>query len=196
MKARYVFIFLLVFAVAGLTTHRLISSETTKKPDNTMVPAHTETAAFAAGCFWGVQADFDNVKGVISTEVGYEGGHTKNPTYKDVCTDRTGHAESVQVMYDPSVVSYNDLLKVFWEIHDPTTPNRQGPDVGSQYRSVIFYHSDEQQAAAIASEDALAKSGKYRNPIVTEIVPAQTFWRAEEYHQKYLKKHGQAACGI
>jgi len=161
-----------------------------------MVPAHTETAAFAAGCFWGVQADFDNVKGVISTEVGYEGGHTKNPTYKDVCTDRTGHAESVQVMYDPSVVSYNDLLKVFWEIHDPTTPNRQGPDVGSQYRSVIFYHSDEQQAAAIASEDALAKSGKYRNPIVTEIVPAQTFWRAEEYHQKYLKKHGQAACGI
>jgi len=196
MKAKYVLIIVLASAIAGLTTHRLLSSENTKKSDNTMVPEHTETAAFAAGCFWGVQADFDNVKGVISTEVGYEGGHTKNPTYKDVCTDRTGHAETVQVVYDPSVVSYNDLLKAFWELHDPTTPNRQGPDVGSQYRSVIFYFTPEQQSAAIASKEALAKSGKFRNPIVTEIVPSQIFYRAEEYHQEYLKKHGQAACGI
>jgi peptide-methionine (S)-S-oxide reductase len=196
MKARYAVVFILAIVIAGVSAHRLISSENTKKMEATMVPEHAETATFAAGCFWGVQSAFSQVKGVISTEAGYTGGHTKNPTYKDVCTDRTGHAESVLVVYDPTVVSYDDLLRVFWAIHDPTTFNRQGPDFGSQYRSVIFYHSPEQKAAAVASEEALAKSGKYKDPIVTEIVAATTFYRAEEYHQNYLKKHGEAACPI
>ena len=156
----------------------------------------TDTATFAAGCFWGVQAAFDEVKGVVSTTVGYTGGHTEKPTYPDVCSDTTGHAEALQIVFDPQVVTYDQLLDTFWSIHDPTTPNRQGPDVGTQYRSVIFYHGDTEHAAAVASRDKLAKSGKYRRPIVTEIVPASVFWPAEEYHQKYFQKHGGGSCHI
>jgi peptide-methionine (S)-S-oxide reductase len=154
-----------------------------------------QKATFGAGCFWGVEAEFRQLpKGVVSTAVGYEGGSMTNPTYRDVCTDRTGHAEAVEVEYDPEEISYEDLLKVFWENHDPTTLNRQGPDVGKQYRSVIFYHTPEQQAAALASKEKLEKSGKYRRPIVTEIVPATTFYRAEDYHQQYLEKRGLSSC--
>ncbi len=154
-----------------------------------------QKATFGAGCFWGVEAEFRQLpKGVVSTAVGYEGGSMKNPTYRDVCTDRTGHAEAVEVEYDPEEISYEDLLKVFWENHNPTTLNRQGPDVGAQYRSVIFYHTPEQQAAALTSKEKLEKSGKYRRPIVTEIVPATTFYRAEEYHQQYLEKRGLSSC--
>jgi methionine-S-sulfoxide reductase len=155
-----------------------------------------EKAAFAAGCFWGVEATFRRIKGVSNTTVGYMGGTFKNPTYKDVCTDKTGHAETVLVEYDPAVVSYDDLLKVFWENHDPTTVNRQGPDVGTQYRSVVFYYTPEQQAAAAAFKEKLQKSGKFKRPIVTEIMPAVEFYRAEEYHQRYLEKHGLESCGV
>jgi len=155
-----------------------------------------EKATFGAGCFWGVEAAFRQVKGVTSTAVGYMGGTLKDPTYQDVCTDETGHAEVVQVEFDPSQVSYDDLLQVFWANHDPTTMNRQGPDVGTQYRSAIFYHTPEQKTAAEASKGALASSGKFRRPIVTEIVPATDFWRAEEYHQQYLEKRGLAHCRI
>ena len=155
-----------------------------------------EKATFAAGCFWGVEAAFRRVPGVLETQVGYTGGHTDHPTYEQVCTDRTGHAEAVEVTYDPARVSYGDLLQVFWEIHDPTTPNRQGPDVGSQYRSAIFTYSPEQQRMAEESRAAVGGSGRFRRPVVTEIVPAQTFWRAEEYHQRYLEKHGRGACHL
>ena len=153
-----------------------------------------EKATFGAGCFWGVEAAFRQVKGVLSTAVGYSGGHLDNPTYKDVCSGRTGHAEVVEVEYDPSQVSYDDLLKVFWENHDPTTMNRQGPDVGAQYRSAIFFHSPEQEAAARASKEK-AQSG-FKNKIVTEITPVSEFYRAEEYHQQYLEKRGLAHCSI
>lgn len=153
-------------------------------------------ATFAAGCFWGVEAAFRRVKGVISTQVGYTGGTFPNPTYEDVCTDRTGHAEAVQIEFDPAQVTYEQLLDVFWSIHDPTTLNRQGPDVGTQYRSAIFYHSPEQEAAARASKEQQQNSGRYRRPIVTEIVPATTFYRAEEYHQRYYEKHGITHCAI
>jgi peptide-methionine (S)-S-oxide reductase len=153
-------------------------------------------ATFAAGCFWGVEAEFRRLKGVNSTQVGYTGGHTKNPNYKQVCTDGTGHAEAVEVDYDPAQISYDALLTEFWGMHDPTTMNRQGPDVGSQYRSTIFYHSPEQEAAAKASRDKLAASGKYKRPIVTEIKPVQEFWRAEDYHQQYLEKRGEASCHL
>ncbi len=153
-----------------------------------------EKATFGAGCFWGVQAAFDNVEGVISTTVGYTGGTTDNPTYRDVCGHQTGHAEAVEVTFDPSIVSYEKLLEVFWNMHDPTTLNRQGPDVGDQYRSAIFYHTPEQREKAERSKSELQASGRFRNPIVTEIVPAGRFWRAEEYHQKYLVKHGRASC--
>jgi peptide-methionine (S)-S-oxide reductase len=155
-----------------------------------------EKATFGAGCFWGVEAAFRQVKGVISTAVGYMGGSQKDPTYQDVCTDRTGHAEVVQVEFDPSQVSYEELLRVFWENHDPTTLNRQGPDVGTQYRSAIFFHTPEQQVAAKASKEALAHSGRYKRPVVTEIVPAPEFWRAEDYHQQYLEKRGLAHCRL
>jgi peptide-methionine (S)-S-oxide reductase len=154
------------------------------------------TATFAAGCFWGVEETFHKVKGVTATAVGYSGGTTPNPTYEDVCTDRTGHAEAVQVEFDPAQVSYEELLKVFWENHDPTTRNRQGPDIGSQYRSAIYYHTPEQKAAAEAFKDQLQKSGKYRRPIVTEITPAGPFYRAEEYHQRYLEKRGLGECHL
>ena len=153
-----------------------------------------DTATFAAGCFWGVEAEFSKLKGVASTTVGYTGGHTQRPTYRDVCSDTTGHAEAVEVVFDPSIVTYEQLLDTFWVIHDPTTPNRQGPDSGSQYRSAIFYHSPEQKDAALASKARLEKSGKLKRPAVTEIGPAAAFWRAEEYHQQYFRKHAGAAC--
>ncbi len=156
----------------------------------------TEKATFGAGCFWGVEAAFRQVHGVTSTAVGYMGGQLKNPTYRDVCTDQTGHAEVVEVTFDRSQVSYADLLKVFWENHDPTQFNRQGPDYGKQYRTVIFFHSLEQEAAARVSKDDLDRSGKYQRRIVTEITPAAEFWRAEEYHQQYLEKRGLASCHI
>ena len=151
----------------------------------------TEKTTFGAGCFWGVEAAFRKVQGVVSTAVGYSGGTLKNPTYEAVCTDQTGHAEVVQVEYDPSKVSYDDLLDLFWRVHDPTTMNRQGPDIGSQYRSAIYFHSPEQEKAAIASKEKTQNSGAYNSrPIVTEITPASEFYRAEEYHQQYFAKHG------
>lgn len=156
----------------------------------------TEKVTFGAGCFWGVEAAFRKVKGVTATTVGYTGGMFKNPTYKDVCSGKTGHAEAVQVEYDPAQVSYEDLLKVFWNIHDPTTLNRQGPDIGTQYRSAIFFHTPEQEAAAKASKAKLEWSSQYRKPVVTEITPASEFWRAEEYHQQYFEKRGRGSCGI
>jgi peptide-methionine (S)-S-oxide reductase len=156
----------------------------------------TEKATFGAGCFWGVEAAFRQVHGVVATAVGYEGGTLDNPSYRDVCSHTTGHAEVVEVEYDSARVRYEDLLGVFWANHDPTQLNRQGPDVGDQYRSVIFYHSPEQQAAAEASRDAEAASGRHRRPIVTLIEPAGTFYRAEEYHQQYLEKRGLSSCHI
>lgn len=149
-----------------------------------------EVATFAAGCFWGVEELFRHEKGVKDTVVGYTGGHFPNPTYKDVCNNKTGHAEAIQVTYDPEEISYGKLLKIFWENHDPTTPDRQGPDIGSQYRSAIFYNSEEQKQAALNSKEALEKSGRYKNSIVTEIMPASVFYPAEEYHQQYLEKTG------
>ncbi len=153
-----------------------------------------ETATFGAGCFWGVEAAFRRLAGVSSTRVGYAGGAMPNPTYQDVCSDSTGHAEVVEVTFDPAVISYHDLLTVFWENHDPTTKDRQGPDVGTQYRSVIFFHSAEQEAEAKLSRDAAQKN--FKRPIVTEIVPAQTFWAAEDYHQQYLEKRGLSHCHL
>ncbi len=150
----------------------------------------TEKATFAAGCFWGVEDAFRKVKGVVNAKVGYTGGKTKNPTYEMVCSDSTGHAEAVDVEYDPSKVSYDGLLDVFWGIHDPTQLNRQGPDVGTQYRSAIFYHNEKQKKAATASKNKLEKSGKYKKPIMTQIVPVSDFYKAEEYHQKYFEKKG------
>jgi peptide-methionine (S)-S-oxide reductase len=155
-----------------------------------------ETAIFAAGCFWGIETAFRNIPGVVDAAVGYSGGHTQNPTYKDVCTDETGHAEVVQVTFDPSKLSYEQLLDAFWKMHDPTQVNRQGPDFGSQYRSAIFFHSPEQKAAAEKSKAALQAGGKFRKPIATEITPAGLFYRAEEYHQRYLEKRGAASCHI
>ncbi len=155
-----------------------------------------EKATFGAGCFWGVEAAFRQIKGVVSTSVGYSGGSYQNPSYRDVCTGRTGHAEVVEVAYDPAKVSYEDLLKVFWENHDPTTMNRQGPDVGTQYRSAIFFHTSEQQAAALASKNELDGNGKYKKPIVTQVEPASQFYEAEDYHQQYLEKRGLSTCHI
>jgi peptide-methionine (S)-S-oxide reductase len=155
-----------------------------------------ETATFAAGCFWGVEATFRALPGVVGTRVGYTGGTAEAPTYEQVCTDRTGHAEAVEVTYDPLRVTYDALLNVFWENHDPTTKDQQGPDVGSQYRSAIFYHSPEQQKAAERSVAALGAAHRYPRPIVTQIVPAVTFFPAEEYHQRYLEKRGLATCHI
>jgi len=156
----------------------------------------TEKATFGAGCFWGVEETFRKLKGVTDTAVGYAGGAKDNPTYEDVCTDETGHAEVVQVEFDPAKISYRELLDVFWANHNPTTLNRQGPDVGTQYRSVIFYHSPEQKAAAEESKNALAKSGRFKREIVTQIEPAPKFFPAEEYHQRYLEKRGLSHCAI
>jgi len=152
------------------------------------------TATFGAGCFWGVEATFSRLDGVTATGVGYTGGSLDNPAYEDVCGGRTGHAEVLQVTFDPSVISYQELLEVFWGCHDPTTPNRQGPDVGSQYRSVIFCHGEEQRRIAEASRDAKQQAGVFTAPIVTEISLAPVFYRAEDYHQKYLEKRGLASC--
>lgn len=154
----------------------------------------TEIATFGAGCFWGVEAAFRRLPGVVDVAAGYSGGHMPNPTYKDVCSHTTGHAEVVQVTFDPRKISYDQLLDLFWQIHNPTQVNRQGPDVGTQYRSAIFVHSPEQKAIAERSKAALAASGKFQRPIATEITTAGPFYRAEEYHQKYLEKHGAASC--
>ena len=155
-----------------------------------------EKATFAAGCFWGVEETFRTTPGVLETQVGYTGGKTEKPTYHEVCTDTTGHAEAVEVTYDPAKVSYGQLLNIFWENHNPTQMNRQGPDVGTQYRSAIFFHSPEQQREAIASKETLANSGKFSKPIATQIVQAEPFYRAEEYHQQYLLKRGRTHCHI
>ncbi len=154
------------------------------------------TATFGAGCFWGVEAAFRRIAGVIDTAVGYAGGHTENPTYRAVCSHTTGHAEVVQVEYDPERVTYEELLEAFWSMHDPTQLNRQGPDIGDQYRTVIFYHSPEQEEAAQISKRRLAAGGGIGRPIVTQIEAAPTFWRAEEYHQRYLEKNANAACHL
>ena len=151
-------------------------------------------ATFGAGCFWGVELTFQKTKGVTSTSVGYTGGTTKNPTYEDVCTGRSGHAEVVQVEFDPSIVSYEELLDVLWGCHDPTTLNRQGPDRGTQYRSAIYYHSSDQEASAKASKKKADKSGRFSSAIVTEITPASEYTMAEDYHQKYLEKRGMGSC--
>ena len=175
----------------------------TQRPDaKTDVPqtadpsAKTEIATFGAGCFWGVEAAFRQIKGVTATAVGYSGGTMVSPTYRDVCTDRTGHAEVVRVEYNPNAVSYDDLLEVFWTNHDPTQVNRQGPDVGTQYRSAVFFHNDVQAEAARASKEKLEQSGRFSRPIATRIEPAAEFYLAEEYHQQYLEKRGLASCHI
>jgi len=156
----------------------------------------TEKAIFAAGCFWGIELKFSQVEGVVSTRVGYTGGSKDDPTYRDVCSKSTGHAEAVEVEFDPAQVSYDQLLDRFWAMHDPTTLNRQGPDVGDQYRSAVFCTSAAQRDAALASKAKLAESGRFPLPVVTEIGPASEFWPAEEYHQKYLEKRGRSACNI
>lgn len=153
-------------------------------------------ATFGAGCFWGVEKSFMDLKGVKSTTVGYMGGKTKNPTYQEVCTDKTGHAEVVQIEYNPDIISYKELLDVFWDIHDPTQKNRQGVDIGTQYRSVIFYHTEEQKNIAEKEKEKLEKSGRYKKKIETDIKPALEFYRAEEYHQKYFEKHSNKSCKI
>ncbi|CAG1066394.1 Peptide methionine sulfoxide reductase MsrA [uncultured bacterium] len=160
-----------------------------------MENSRVEKAIFAAGCFWGVEETFRNIKGVVSTLVGYTGGHTENPSYREVCSDTTGHAEAVEVTFDPEMVSYKELLDAFWASHDPTTPDRQGPDIGSQYRSAIFYHGEEQKRLAEESKKDLNASGVYSLPVVTEISEASEFYPAEEYHQKYLLKRGIVHCG-
>jgi len=158
--------------------------------------AKTEKATFAAGCFWGVEETFRQIPGVKATAVGYTGGKTATPTYEQVCTDTTGHAEAIEIDYDPAVVSYETLLETFWANHDPTTLNRQGPDVGTQYRSAIFFHSPEQETAARQSLTRLQESGRFKRPIVTQVVPAAPFYRAEEYHQRYLQKRGLGSCHV
>ncbi|VVB98668.1 Peptide methionine sulfoxide reductase MsrA [uncultured archaeon] len=159
--------------------------------------AAREAAIFAGGCFWGVEEEFRKLPGIIETKAGYSGGHTQRPTYEEVCSGTTGHAEAVQIIFDPEKISYDELLKVFWESHDPTTLNRQGPDIGTQYRSAIFFSSQEQQKMAEKSKSSLEKSGKYLHKrIVTQIVPAAEFWPAEEYHQKYLLKAGLESCKV
>jgi len=163
---------------------------------NETTTSTTQLATFGAGCFWGIEETYRNIPGVIDTAVGYMGGKKSNPTYREVCTDRTGHAEVVQVTYDPSQVSYDELLRVFWTNHNPTTKNRQGPDVGSQYRSAVFFHTPEQEAAARVSKDELERTDAFRKPIVTEITAAPTFYPAEDYHQQYLAKRGMAACHV
>jgi len=155
-----------------------------------------ERATFGAGCFWGVEAAFHQLKGVVSTAVGYAGGRLANPTYQEVCTGETGHAEVVELEFDPAEITYRELLDVFWAIHDPTQVNRQGPDVGEQYRSVVFCHSPEQEAAAMASKAKIERLKHFKKPIMSEIRPSATFYRAEEFHQRYLEKHGMAACHI
>ena len=159
-----------------------------------MQDTNTQRAIFAAGCFWGIEAAFRELDGVTATTVGYSGGHTEAPTYEQVCSGRTGHAESVEVVYDPSRVSYDQLLNLFWEIHDPTTLNRQGPDIGEQYRSAVFFLNPEQEAAARKSLQTADTGGRFKRPIVTEITPASKFYPAEDYHQQYFEKRGVSHC--
>lgn len=155
-----------------------------------------ELATFAAGCFWGVESEFRNLSGVVATAVGYTGGKTSNPTYEQVCSHGTGHAEAVLIEFDPKKISYEQLLDAFFEMHDPTTLNRQGPDIGSQYRSAIFYHNPKQETAARSKIQKLEKAGKFKRPIVTQVAPATTFWLAEDYHQQYNEKRGIAGCKV
>ncbi len=155
-----------------------------------------QQATFAAGCFWGVEAAFRRIPGVTATTVGYTGGTVDHPSYEQVCTDRTGHAEAVLVEFDPARVSYDELLRAFWDCHDPTQLNRQGPDFGSQYRSAIFFHDEQQRRAAETSKEALERSGRLTRQVVTQIVPATNFWKAEDYHQQYLEKRGMASCHV
>lgn len=162
----------------------------------TEAEATVATATFGAGCFWGIEAAFRQLPGVLATAVGYMGGEVDEPSYRQVCTGRTGHAEVVQVSFDPARLSYDDVLAVFWDNHDPTTRDRQGPDVGPQYRSAVFFHDDDQEAAARRSIEALEASGRFRRSVVTEVTPAATFWPAEDYHQQYLEKRGLSTCRI
>ena len=155
-----------------------------------------EKATFGAGCFWGVEAAFRKINGVLNTTVGYMGGNLENPTYEEVCTDKTGHVEVVQVNYDPSKVTYEELLEIFWNVHNPTQLNRQGPDIGTQYKSVIFYHNNQQKKIAENSKQKLENSSKYKNPIVTEITEVKKFYHAEEYHQQYIEKKGASSCHL
>ena len=149
-----------------------------------------EKATFAAGCFWGVQAEFDKIEGVTASRVGYTGGHTQEPTYREVCSGTTGHAEACELTFDPATVSFEELLRAFWELHDPTTPDRQGPDIGTQYRSAVFFHSEEQERIVKASIAELEEKSVFPDKIVTQVAPATTFWDAEDYHQKYIEKRG------
>jgi len=153
-------------------------------------------ATFGAGCFWGVELSFSRLDGVLDTAVGYSGGHTDNPTYHDICGHGTGHAEVVEVEYEPAVISYRALLEAFFEMHDPTQVNRQGPDIGDQYRSVVFFHSPQQQAAAESVKNELDGAGRFARPIATAIEPAPTFWRAEDYHQRYIERRGGGGCAV
>jgi len=172
-------------------------TENEKKKENTEINMdNAQKATFGAGCFWGVEAKYRQIKGVISTSVGYTGGETENPEYKAVCSDTTGHAEAVEVIYDPDKVTYAQLLDVFWSGHNPTQFNRQGPDYGSQYRSVIFYHDNNQKLLAENTLAELDKSGQYNRPVVTQIIPAVKFYPAEDYHQQYLEKRGLSSCGF
>ena len=164
------------------------------KPASAQEESHVKKATFAAGCFWGVEKIFLELPGVVSSQVGYTGGTTINPTYEEVCTGRTGHAEALELTYDPAKITYEELLITFWQYHDPTTKNRQGPDMGSQYRSVVFYHDVQQKAAAEKSREILDRAKIFMDPIVTEIIPAGPFYKAEEYHQKYLKKNPHGYC--
>jgi peptide-methionine (S)-S-oxide reductase len=171
-----------------------IDRQTVNSEPEQMEAKSMKKGTFAAGCFWGVEAAFRRIEGVLSTQVGYTGGKTEDPSYRQVCGGRTGHAEAVEISFDPKKVTYEDLLEVFWVSHDPTQLNRQGPDVGSQYRSAIFYHDEDQKAAALASIKGLSDAGRFDRPIVTEVIPALAFYRAEEYHQQYLEKRGSGAC--
>jgi peptide methionine sulfoxide reductase msrA/msrB len=181
--------YMMLFEAAQSKKNKL--SKGTEKADSDL-----QTATFAAGCFWGVESLFKQTKGVVETTVGYTGGTSPDPTYRQVCTGITGHAESVQIKFDPRIVSYEDLLTLFWRMHDPTTQNRQGPDVGTQYRSAIFYHNEEQRKAAEKSKEEFDRSGVYINKSTTQIVPASTFYAAEEYHQDYFEKQGVGACHV
>jgi len=183
-------------SVVSAGEHKDADMKAKKAAASDMESTKMDTAMFGAGCFWGVEATFRKVKGVTETAVGYAGGDVDNPTYRQVCNGNTGHAEAVRVVYDPAQVSYDDLLKIFWENHDPTQVNRQGPDVGYQYRSVIFYTNESQKLAAEASKKKLDESGEYNRPIATAIEPAPTFWMAEDYHQQYLEKRGLSSCGV
>ncbi len=179
------------------TINPALSENCRKAGDNEITGSQKmQTAIFAAGCFWGVEAAFRQVDGVISTRVGYTGGNVENPAYQDVCTGQTGHAEAVEIKFDPTRVTYDELLAVFWECHDPTTLNRQGPDFGTQYRSVVFYIDNSQKEAAENSMKMMETGNKYNRPIVTEIIEAGPFYEAEQYHQQYLEKQGKSSCRI